>query len=82
MDARQVAQRYQEPIVAMHDDDLTFPDNIEFAYYAIYNLFRKYALGTEIDDWLIVNQALSAEKDSEKWATLLASAIQRAIESS
>jgi hypothetical protein len=32
--------QYQEPIVAMHDDDLEFPDEIEYAYYAIYNLFQ------------------------------------------
>ncbi len=78
-DSGHLGKRYEEPITAMQDDDLIFPENIEFAYYAIYNLFRKYALGKDIDDWLIVNQALSSEEDSEKWDTLVSSAIQRAI---
>jgi len=75
-DSERVGRRYQEPITAMQDDDLKFPENIEFAYYAIYNLFRKYALGKDIDDWLIVNQSLSSEEDNEKWDTLVFSAIQ------
>ncbi len=78
-DSERVEERYQEPIAAMQDDDLAFPENIEFAYYAIHNLFKKYALGRDVDDWLIVNQALSLEKDNEKWSVLLSSAIQRAI---
>jgi len=73
-----IEARYREPIVSMHDDDLEFPENIEFAYYAIYNLFRKYTLGEDVDDWLIVNQALSSEQDNEKWRSLLSNAIQRA----
>lgn len=52
--------RYREPIAAMHDGDLKFPEHAEFAYNCIYNLFRRYVLEFEIDDWLIVNQALSA----------------------
>ncbi len=79
VDLANVEKRYGEPIVAMQDEDLTFPKNIEFAYYAIYNLFRKYALEKDIADWLIVNQALSSEKDSAKWRPLLFTAIQRAI---
>jgi hypothetical protein len=31
-----------------------------------------------IDDWLIVNQALSAEQDPAMWRMLLAEAIQQA----
>jgi hypothetical protein len=43
VDSLDVAQRYQELIVALQDDDLTFPENSTFAYYAIYNLLKKYA---------------------------------------
>ena len=78
-DSEHVETRYQEPIAAMQDDDLVFPENIEFAYYAIYNLFGKYALGRDIDDWLIVNQALSSEEDNEKWDSMLSRAIRKAI---
>ncbi len=76
-DLANIAARYQEPIVAMQDDDLTFPEPIEFAYYAIYNLFGKYALAQDIDDWLIVNQALSPTEESDQWHSLLDGAIQQ-----
>ncbi len=79
VDLANVEKRYGEPIVAMQDDDLVFPKHVEFAYYAIYNLFKKYALKKDIDDWLIVNQAISSEKDSKKWRPLLFNAIQRMI---
>ena len=78
-DPERVEERYQEPIAGMQDGDLAFPENIEYAYYAIHNLFKKYALGRDVDDWLIVNQALSSENDNEKWNVLLSGAIQRAI---
>lgn len=68
--------RYSEPISAMQDDDLTFPNHIELAFYSIYNLFQKYVLNRNIDDWLIVNQALSAEISAEKWNELLKNAIE------
>jgi hypothetical protein len=74
-DSANIDHRYGEPIAAMQDDDLEFPNEIEFAYYAIYNLFNKYVLRQNIDDWLICNQALSAETDSEKWQNLLNNAI-------
>lgn len=77
-DRANLAYRYQEPIVALQDDDLALPDHIELAYYAIYNLYRKSLAGAAIDDWLIVNQALSAEMDPTQRAWLLADAIQRA----
>ncbi len=41
--------RYAEPITAMHDEDLEFPDNIKFAYYAICNRFNKYILQQNSD---------------------------------
>jgi hypothetical protein len=77
-DSLNVAKRYQEPIAAMQDDDLVFPENICFAYNAIYNLFQKYAENKTIDDWLIVIQALSSENKSERWNSLLNNAIQDA----
>jgi len=75
-DSQNIAQRYREPIVAMQDEDLTFPENVTFAYYAIYNLFKKYAEQEVVDDWLIVNQALSSEDDSEVGRALFNRAIQ------
>ena len=74
-DLADVQGRYREPIVAMQDDDLEFPDPIEFAYYAIYNCFRRHVLGEQIDPWLIVNQALSSLNDEALWAPRLAAAI-------
>ncbi|MEU1432387.1 hypothetical protein ABZ412_35500 [Nocardia sp. NPDC005746] len=73
-DLADVGSRYLEPIAALQDDDLTFPDPVEFAYYAMYNCFRKYVGGDDISDWLIVNQALSVHDDSEA-----ASRLTRAI---
>src|SRR6188508_1626523 len=49
-DRADVAQRYLEPIAALQDNDLVFPGSIEMAYYAIYNLYRKYIEGAAIDD--------------------------------
>ena len=63
VDLTHVEQRYLEPIAALQDDDLVLPSHIQFAYYSIYNLFKKYVRGAPIDDWLIVNQAISAELD-------------------
>jgi hypothetical protein len=60
IDITNIKDRYSEPIVALQDDDLEFPENIELAYYSIYNLFRKYICCENIEDWLIVNQALSS----------------------
>lgn len=74
-DLSDVASRYGEPIVAIQDDDLVFPEHIKYGYYAIYNCFRKYVLNDNIDDWLIVNQAISSETDSGKWNLLLEDAI-------
>lgn len=69
--------RFAEPITALHYEDLEFPSYIEFAFYSIYNLFQKYVLNRKIDDWLIVNQALSAETDQGKWTELLKNAIEK-----
>ncbi|HQU86457.1 MAG TPA: hypothetical protein PKY59_25225 [Pyrinomonadaceae bacterium] len=72
-----VEKRFLEPVSAMQDDDLVFPDHIEFAYYAVYNLFQRYVSSREIDDWLIANQALSAEVNEENWVKLLKEAIEK-----
>ena len=76
-DVADVDRRYGEPIAAMQDEDLTFPEPIRFAYYAIYNAFNKYVRNEAIDDWLIVNQALSAESDESRWQWLLEAAIEK-----
>jgi hypothetical protein len=79
-DVANVQERYREPIVSLHEGDLELPSSIEFAYYSLYNLFRKYTGLEEVDDWLIVNQALSSETDETQWAPLLEAAIRKAVE--
>ena len=78
-DLARVDERYGEPITAMQDFDLEFPGPVEYAYYAVYNLFLKYARNEAVDDWLIVNQALSSEADESKWLSLLSEAMARAM---
>lgn len=80
-DVANVQKRYWEPIVALHDGDLELPDAVAFAYYSLYNLFRKYTGIEDVDDWLIVNQAISSEVDDTQWAPLLEAAIRQARES-
>jgi len=65
-DLYSVKERYREPICALQDEDLILPEPSLSAYYAIYNLFKSCVLGAEIDNWLVVNQALSSlgEKDA------------------
>ena len=75
-DSQNIAKRYREPIVAMQDEDLIFPENVTFAYYAIYNLFKKYTGKEFVDDWLIVNQALASEDNGEVWNALFKRTIQ------
>ena len=77
-DTRNVACRFQEPILAMQDDDFTFPESVEYAYYALYNLFKRYAEQKKVDDWLVVNQILSAEMNEVKRRSLLETVIQQA----
>ncbi len=69
--------RFAEPIAALQDDDLSFTGNIMLGFYSIYNLFQKYVIKRKIDDWLIVNQALSAETENEKWMELLNNAVEK-----
>ena len=75
-DIANVDERYGEPITALQDEDLTFPEAITYAYYSIYNAFNKYAKNKNIDDWVIVNQALSSETEISKWEALLHAAIE------
>jgi hypothetical protein len=79
-DVGAVAARYGEPVTALQDDDLAFPDPVEFAFYAIYNFFQKYGLGKDVDDWLIVNQAASSDPDESRWEGALQAAIEAALE--
>lgn len=74
-----VAERYSEPLAAMQDGDLCFPDSIQFAYYAIYNFFRRYGKQDDVDDWLLVNQAISSEENVERGTAVLAGALEKAI---
>lgn len=75
----EVDERYAEPLAALQDDDLSFPEPVEFAYYAVYNFFRKYGLrDDEVDDWLIVSQAGSSEEDPRKWEDTLTREIEDA----
>ena len=76
---------FVEPVLDFHAatylpvfNDLEFPDPVEYAYYAIYNLFRKYVQGRELDDWLIVNQALSSSDRPLEWEIQLGVAIRDA----
>jgi len=71
-DAADIAVRYREPIVALQDMDLALSTNAEFAYYAIYNAFRRYALNLNIEEALVVDQALSALPSAVRARVLLA----------
>jgi hypothetical protein len=75
-----VQARYREPIVALQDDDLELPEEIEYAYYAVYNLFLRHGLAEPIDDWLIVNQAVSSLGVSaeDAWAAALEAPLRKA----
>jgi hypothetical protein len=75
-----VERRYLEPIAAMQDGDLSFPESVTFAYYAVYNFFRKYALQEECDDFMLLNQAGSSDDDPQEWEPALAKAIERATD--
>ena len=77
-DVQGVEKRYYEPITAIDDRDLRLPRHIQYAFHSIYNLFSKYVAGDETDDWLIVEQALSAATDETRWAVLLQEAVDAA----
>ena len=70
---KEISESYLEPIAALEDMDWRPPEYVEYAYYSIYNLYRKYCEGSDIDDWLIINQSLSSEKNEEKWDSMFKS---------
>jgi hypothetical protein len=72
-----VDRRYLEPLAALQDDDLQLPEPVEFAFYAVYNCYRKYVDRDAVDEWLIVNQAVSALPEAE-WTRALERAIAAA----
>lgn len=59
--SEEISKGYLEPITALQDRDWEPPEHVELAYYAIYNLYRKYCEYIEIDDWLIINQCISSQ---------------------
>lgn len=67
---------FLEPINALEEMDWTPGQNIEYAFYSIYNLYKKYCLKEDIDDWLIVNQVLSTEPDERKMDEMLKFIVQ------
>ena len=72
-DADAVAEAYREPIAALQDLDLELPEHSQFAYYAIYNLFRRYGRNEAIEEFLIINQVLSSLRDEQQMAAALRS---------
>ena len=71
-----IEERLREPITAIRDGDLELPETMKFALHSFYNLYRKYMRGDDIDDWLIVNQALSADENFDFIKEFLARTIK------
>ncbi|AKZ64474.1 hypothetical protein F506_19050 [Herbaspirillum hiltneri N3] len=55
-----VTSHYREPIAALQDGDLELPEQVEFAYYGIYNAHQLLRKSTSIKEELILSQLLSA----------------------
>lgn len=68
--SKEISELYLEPIAALQEMDWEPPEYIEYAYYSIYNAYRKYCEGSDIDDWLIINQSLSSEPKKENWGAI------------
>ncbi len=60
-----IRERLGEIRVALYDGDLKLPEKIEFAFICIDKLTAKYVTGENLDDWLIVELALSALPDDD-----------------
>ncbi len=75
VDARDVWRRIGEPLAALQDGDLELAGHLELAWYSVYNLYVRSLRGRDVDDWLIVNQALSANPDPASWVPTLRAAI-------
>lgn len=71
VDPAAIWDAYQEPIAALQDGDLDFPDDIARAYYAIYNLFGIVFGRTQLydDGELVILQAASGDGFVEEWWT-------------
>ena len=56
------------------------PEEIEYAYHSVDNLFLRYGLAEPIDDWLIVNQAVSSlgVNGGDAWGAALDAALRKA----
>jgi hypothetical protein len=76
VDTKAIAERYREPIVALQDEDLELPEAAEFAYYAIYNGYRRYIERHAVEEKLLLNQALSC-LPSEQMESVFREAVQR-----
>ncbi len=59
-DNKSIWDRYREPIIALHDEDVELPESALFAYYAIYNAYRRYIGQDPVEETLLINQALSS----------------------
>jgi hypothetical protein len=53
-------QKYGEPVLALNEEDLVFPQKTYFAYFAIYHAFALYIISNDLDGLLIVKEALSS----------------------
>lgn len=69
-DAANISQRYLEPLAALRDDDIVFPEAAQFAYYAIHTAFERYVRERKIDEWTIANQALASVDTPDPGAVL------------
>jgi len=57
-----IEKAYWEPIFALQNMDLEFPEAIEYAYYCLYNLFcLVFNKGDGITEHLVWNLAVSAQ---------------------
>lgn len=70
-----VRDRFLEPLTALQDGDLELSETAQFALYAVHNYFERYANASEVDDWLIVNQAMASEDDDAGALDLLERAL-------
>jgi hypothetical protein len=75
-DTKGVRERYREPIVALQDEDIEMPEQAEFAYYAIYNAYRRYIQRDPIEEKLLLSQALSS-LPPEQFESIFREALQR-----
>ena len=70
-DPKLIWDAYKEPISALQDDDLDFPQEIASAYYAIYNLFGVVFDRCKLydDGETVIRQALRDDAYLDEWWT-------------